>query len=221
MPFGFINAPATFQSYIDDCLRPYIVDFAMRYLVNTLFYLNNEKEHDKHIWKVLERLRKFGLYCKAEKCQFGVSVLRVLGFIISPEGVCMESDQISKIEDSPTPKSVRDVLVPLGFANFYLGFIRKYAKVILPLTELLKSKAPGGKKSSRFLEEATTQSQPMTKKWKWTREAELSFHKLKMAFTNEPLLKHFDPAKPIILQTNSSGFAIAGILTQYDGLGTL
>jgi len=29
MPFGLTNAPATFQSYIDDCLRPYIDDFTL------------------------------------------------------------------------------------------------------------------------------------------------------------------------------------------------
>ena len=34
-------------------------------------------------------------------------------------------------------------------------------------------------------------------------------------------MQHFDPAKPIILQTDTSGFAIAGILNQYDGFGVL
>ena len=29
MPFSHTNSPATFQSYIDDCLRPYDDDFAV------------------------------------------------------------------------------------------------------------------------------------------------------------------------------------------------
>jgi hypothetical protein len=29
MPFGLTNAPASFQGYIDDCLRPYIDDFTV------------------------------------------------------------------------------------------------------------------------------------------------------------------------------------------------
>jgi hypothetical protein len=33
-----------------------------------------------------------------------------------------------------------------------------------------------------------------------------------MAFTDVPFLNHFDLAKPIILQTDASGFAMAGIL---------
>jgi hypothetical protein len=118
MPFGLTNAPATFQSYIDDCLRPYIDDFAVCYLDDILIYSTNEKEHEEHLRQVLQRLKEFGLYCKAEKCQFGVSEVGFLGFIITPDGVGMESDRISTIEDWPTPKSVRDVQVLLGFTNF-------------------------------------------------------------------------------------------------------
>ena len=45
MPFGLTNAPATFQSYIDDCLRPYIDDFAVCYLDDILIYSANETDH--------------------------------------------------------------------------------------------------------------------------------------------------------------------------------
>jgi len=127
----------------------------------------------------------------------------------------MESDRISSIEDWPTPKSVRDVQVLLRFANFYRRFIRKYAKVTLPLTELLK------KTETSNAPKTSQKSNKPTSKWEWTREAELAFRKLKRAFTGAPILQHFDPAKPIILQTDASGFAIAGILNQYDGFGTL
>jgi len=127
----------------------------------------------------------------------------------------MESDRISKIDDLPIPKSVRDVQVLLGFANFYRRFIRKYAKVTFPLTELLKRGETA---------DTTKHSQKSNKpryKWEWTRDAELAFRKLKKAFTDAPILQHFDPQKPIILQTDASGFAIAGILNQFDGFGIL
>jgi len=106
MPFGLTNAPATFQAYIDDCLRPYVDDFAVRYLDDILFYSTNEMEHEDHVKQVLERLRQFGLYCKAEKCQFGALAIGFLRFIISSDGIGMESDRILTIEDWPTPKSI-------------------------------------------------------------------------------------------------------------------
>jgi len=65
----------------------------------------------------------------------------------------MKSDSISTIEDWPRPKSVRDIQVLPGFKNFYRRFIRKYAKVTLPLTELLKkSETYRGKKSGGLAE---------------------------------------------------------------------
>jgi len=48
MPFGLQNATATFQSYIDDSLRPYIDYFAVCYLDDILIYSNNEKEQEDH-----------------------------------------------------------------------------------------------------------------------------------------------------------------------------
>jgi hypothetical protein len=49
-------------------LRPYIDDFVVCCLDDRLIYATNEKEHDEHVRKVLQRVRNFGYYCKAEKC---------------------------------------------------------------------------------------------------------------------------------------------------------
>jgi len=106
MPFGLTNAPATVQAYIDDYLRPYIDNFTVCYLYDFLIYSTNEDDQEDYVRKVLERLREFGLYCRAERCQFGLSEVGFLGFIINSEGVGMESDRISTLEDWPTPKSV-------------------------------------------------------------------------------------------------------------------
>jgi len=68
MPFGLTNALATFQSYMDDCLWPYIDDITLCYLHDILIYSTDEKEHEEHVRKMLERLWEFGQYCKAENC---------------------------------------------------------------------------------------------------------------------------------------------------------
>jgi hypothetical protein len=53
MRFGLTNAPATFQSDINDCLRPYIDDFAVCYVDDILIYSAHEKEHEEHVRQVL------------------------------------------------------------------------------------------------------------------------------------------------------------------------
>jgi hypothetical protein len=53
----------------------------------------------------------------------------------------------------------------------------------------------------------------------WTLDAKLAILMFKRAFTNTPIANHFEPAKPIILQTDVSGFATGGILNWYVGCG--
>ena len=54
-----------------------------------------------------------------------------------------------------------------------------------------------------------------------TLQAELSFRTLTRTFTESPILQHLDPAQPIILQKDTSGIPIAGILNQYNSFGAL
>jgi hypothetical protein len=113
----------------------------------------------------------------------------------------MESDRISMIEDWATRESVQEVQVLLVIANSYRTFIWKYAKVTAPKSNFLK------KQGSR--------------RWEWTRDAELPFCQLQQAFTEAPILQHSKLPKVIILQTDASSFTIAGILNHYDGFRIL
>jgi len=45
-------------------------------------------------------------------------------------------------------------------------------------------------------------------------EERASFQQLKQTFTNAPVLRHFEPEKPIIVETDASNFAIGAILSQ-------
>jgi hypothetical protein len=42
----------------------------------------------------------------------------------------------------------------------------------------------------------------------------VAFQQLKDVFTSTPILKHFDPALKVIIETNVSNFAIGYILSQ-------
>jgi len=199
MPFGLTMAPAMFQSWIDDCLRPYIDDFALCYLNNKLIHSTNEKEDEEHVCQVLQGLKEFRLYCKAEKCRLRVSEVGFLGFVVTSERVGMESDRISTIDDWLTPKSIRDVQVLLEFTNFSRRFIRNCGKVTLSPSELPKKtdKAgvpPKGKPRHQKSEDCGKV------KWERTRQAELALRELKRTLTDAQILQHVNLAKPIILQ---------------------
>jgi hypothetical protein len=121
-------------------------------------------------------------------------------FVISSDGIEMETDRTATIEDWPTPKSVKDVQVLMGFTNFYKRFVKKYAKVTAPITNLLKK--PNG-----------------LAKLEWTRKADAVLQKLKRAFTESPICSTLTRRSRITLQTDANGFAIAGILNQFNSFG--
>ena len=51
----------------------------------------------------------------------------------------MEAKRIKVVKNWPEPKSVRDIQVFLGFANFYQRFIQGFSRIVTPLTSILKT----------------------------------------------------------------------------------
>ncbi|MBW0537345.1 hypothetical protein O181_077060 [Austropuccinia psidii MF-1] len=97
----------------------------------------------------------------------------------------------------PPPRNLRDLQSFLGFANFYHHFIKNYSKKISSLTSFLK-------KDSHF---------PLNE------EALRQFHQLKEAFTIAPILSHFDPSLPTIVETDASDYALGAVLSQVSDSG--
>ena len=195
MPFGLTNAPASFQHLMNDTFKDMLDRSLIIYLDDLLIYSSTLKQHQEHVSAVLARLRQAGLYAKAEKCQFSTSQTEFLGFVVSDQGVAMDPSKTEVITNWPVPKSVHDVQVFLGFCNFYRKFIPQYSRTAYPLTQLLRKEA---------------QSAPFA----WHNDAQHAFEQLRSAFGTDTILRHFDPTRPIIVETDASDFAVAAVLSQ-------
>jgi len=194
MPFGLCNAPGTFQHYMNDTFRDFLDKFLIIYLDDLLIYSDTLAEHKKHVRMVLERLQEAGLCLKPSKCQFHVQEVAFLGFLVGPTGVRMDPAKVEAITSWPAPESVHEVRVFLGLANFYRRFIKNFSKMATPMTALLK-------KNRRF---------------RWTQEAQSSFDELKLAFTTAPILRHFNPSLPTVVEADASDYAQGGVVSQRD-----
>ena len=100
MPFGFTNAPSTFQSLMNDVFRPYLRRFVL------VFSLTLEL-HLQHLRTVLELLLQHQLYAKRSKCVFGCPEVEYLGHIISGQGVITDPRKTTAMVAWPSPTSVK------------------------------------------------------------------------------------------------------------------
>jgi Reverse transcriptase (RNA-dependent DNA polymerase) len=99
MLFGLINASATFQSYINEALRGYLDIFCIIYLNDIIVYSERVEDYEKHVRKVLERLRQYNLYTKLSKCLFSIEELEFLDYIIGILGISMDYRKVVTIRD--------------------------------------------------------------------------------------------------------------------------
>jgi len=106
----------------------------------------------------------------------------------------MSEEKVEAILSWKTPESLSETQSFLEFANFYRRFIQHYSRVARPLRELTKK----------------------DRVWTWNAEADAAFSELKQRFTMAPILAHFNCAKEVIIETDTSDFAIGAILSQRD-----
>jgi len=195
MYFGFSNAPATFQSIINDILGDLIrIRLVMVYLDDILIFGTCLKEHKRLVKEVLKRLQFNDLYAKAEKCFFEQSSIKYLGIIISENKVQMDEEKLSGVIEWLVLTKVKQVQAFLGFANFYCRFIKNFAKMSKPLSDLTKKDCI----------------------WNWDIEQQNAFEVLKKAFTTASVLKIPNDKDPFKLSTDASDFATRAVLSQKD-----
>lgn len=103
----------------------------------------------------------------------------------------MDPDKIKAIQSWPIPRTVKAVRGFLGLVGYYYRFIRHFAAIAGPLTDLLRTDA-----------------------FQWTPLAHTAFEHLKQLLSESPILALPDFSKPFVVETDASGTGIGAILSQ-------
>ena len=189
MAFGLTNAPAVFQTLVNDVLRDMLNKFLFVYLDDILIFSRSLEEHVQQVKLVLQRLLENRLYVKAEKCEFHVSSVQFLGFVWQ---IRANPAKVQAVTDWPIPTDRKQLQRFLGFANFYRRFIRDYSTVASPLTNLTSVKTP-------FL---------------WSSSADAASSRLKCLFSSAPVLAHPDSAAQFMVEVDASETGVGAVLSQ-------
>ena len=95
------------------------------YVDDVIIESKESSNHLEDLRNFFARLRKFNLKLNPAKCVFGVPAGKLLGFIVSHQGIELDPSNIKAIRDLPPPKSKKEVMSFLGRLN-YIIFIDQY-----------------------------------------------------------------------------------------------
>jgi hypothetical protein len=110
MPFGLMNAPATFQAVMDKVLVPVLWKTCVVYVDDLVIFSQTEEEHLEHLAEVLKLLDEAGLRMKVEKCHFGVRRMQLLGFDFREDGMRPQEERALRIQQVEVEKTRTGIL---------------------------------------------------------------------------------------------------------------
>jgi hypothetical protein len=196
LPMGLCNSPPVFQSLMNKVLADCIDKTALVYLDDILIYSKTMEEHKQHVRHVLKLLQKEKLVANLKKCEFGKKELTFVGFHISSAGIAPSPEKVKVLKEWPRMKNVQEVRQFVGFAQFYKRFIKNFASIAAPLTDL--TRGTGIKK------------RPIV----WTDECQRSFDTLKQLLSSSPVLQVVDMDKPFRIEVDASDRGCGAVLLQ-------
>ena len=192
MPYGLTNAAAVFQRMIDQVLVGLHWTHLLCYIDDVIVFGSSMEEHNERLAIVLQKLADANLGLNLGKCAFAKTQVRYLGHLIGGGEIKADPDKVAAVERFPQPTNATQVRSFLGLASYYRRFVKDFASVTKPLTDLTKTKG-----APRF---------------EWNRQAEEAFQAIKTALINAPCLTCLDQTAPLVLQVDASQVGLGAVL---------
>ena len=192
MPFGLVNAPATFERLMERVLRGIAWSECLVYLDDILVFGPDFGTTLARLEKVLDRLGEAGLKLKAKKCQLFQEEIPFLGHIVSAAGIGADPTKCQQVRDWPVPRDLHEVRSFVGLCSYYRRHIQGFTELAAPLYELAT-------KGTEF---------------EWTDRRHEAFGQLKNALTSAPILGFPREDGLWYLDTDASDVGTGAVLSQ-------
>jgi hypothetical protein len=192
IPFGSMNAGATFQQDMDIDFIGERDKFVVIYMDDITVLSRSNKEYFCHLRRVLLQCRRFGLSLNPKKSLFSIQKGKLLGHIVSAKGVRNYSSRVEAIQTLSLPRSKKDVHSFLEKNNFLRRFVSNFVELVKHITSMLR-------KGNEV---------------KWTVESRNSFDQIKKVVIEAPVLINPDYSKYFLIFYFVSFDTVAVVLLQ-------
>jgi len=193
MPFGLVNAPATFARMMRKLLES--IDCTVSYFDDILIFTETWNEHLTILRQVLDTLFRHGLTAKPSKTAIGFQEIDFLGHVVREGKQEPQSDKVDKILSLSQPTTKKQVQSLMGMLNYYSKFIPNFASLTFPLTQLLK----GSKKQ----------------KIEWTTQCQEALRQVQQCFSKAPILILPNINEMFTIRCDASDTGIGAVLMQW------
>ena len=201
MPFGLMNAGATYARLVEKVLGDLPHEVALPFLDDTLVHSKGFQQHLANLRLVFQRHREAGIKLKPKKCRLCVAEVDYLGHTIDKRGVRPIAEYTEVVTRWPIPTTKKEVRVFLAKVGYYRRYIQDFAKTASPLFDVLGEQ--GLNDHEKFQPSDAIQA---------------ATEELKTALTRAPILAHpdFESKEPFILDTDysTSNRAMGAVLSQ-------
>jgi hypothetical protein len=167
------------------------------YLDDLLVFGKNFDEHYDRLKEVLTRLQKANIKLSPKKCHILQREVTYLGHFITNREVKPDPEKTKLIDTYPVPKTIKDVRSFVSLASYYRKFVKNFAQITKPLTQLLEK----------------------GKEFSWSMDCQHAFDTISEKLGRETRLQLPDFTKPFRLACDASGVAIGAVLSQLDNDG--
>ena len=192
MPFGLTNGPATFQRLMELALTGLQWTSCLIYLDDVIIFGKTFEDHLQRLDAVLDRVRIANLKLKVEKCVLFEEEVEFLGHVVNRDGVKPNPNNTAKIAQWKIPETVTQVRQFLGLCSYYRRFVKGFATIAKPLTELTQKNAT----------------------LVWTEDCQKAFDNLKQQLLGKNITAYPQEKGEYILDTDASDFGIGAVLSQ-------
>ena len=140
------------------------------------------EDHLACLKKLFHRLRKYKLLLNPNKCVFGVSSGKLLGYIVSQRGIEVDLSKARAIVEMPPPRTEKEVRGLLGRLQYISRFIAQLMPICEPIFKLLRKNA----------------------QINWSKECQVAFDKIKQLLIKPHVLVPLMPGRPLILYLSTT-----------------